>query len=94
MAEAGGVEAGGAVSALRPRLAALGRRLAAPRGAGGDGERPEEGGVGAGPCPAAAPARSAPPSAAGAPFRERAGGGRGAPAPGQLLRAPLLRPPK
>ncbi|KAM6109722.1 RAB7A-interacting MON1-CCZ1 complex subunit 1 [Phoenicopterus ruber ruber] len=29
-------EAGGAVSALRPRLAALGRRLAAPRGAGGD----------------------------------------------------------
>ncbi|XP_074668535.1 RAB7A-interacting MON1-CCZ1 complex subunit 1 isoform X2 [Strix aluco] len=36
MAAAGGAAAGGAVSALRPRLAALGRRLAAPRGAGGD----------------------------------------------------------
>ncbi|XP_065513361.1 RAB7A-interacting MON1-CCZ1 complex subunit 1 isoform X2 [Caloenas nicobarica] len=35
-AEAGGAEARGAVSALRPRLAALGRRLAVPRGAGGD----------------------------------------------------------
>ncbi|GAB0203148.1 UPF0600 protein C5orf51 [Grus japonensis] len=36
MAAVGGVEAGGAVSALRPRLAALGRRLAGPREAGGD----------------------------------------------------------
>ncbi|KAM6227492.1 RAB7A-interacting MON1-CCZ1 complex subunit 1 isoform 2-T2 [Spheniscus humboldti] len=36
MAAAGCVEAGGAVFALRPRLAALGRRLAAPGGAGGD----------------------------------------------------------
>lgn len=31
-------EAGSVVSALEPRLEALGRRLAAPRGAGGDGE--------------------------------------------------------
>ncbi|XP_076218345.1 RAB7A-interacting MON1-CCZ1 complex subunit 1 [Aptenodytes patagonicus] len=36
MAAAGCAEAGGAVFALRPRLAALGRRLAAPGGAGGD----------------------------------------------------------
>ncbi|KAK2521072.1 RAB7A-interacting MON1-CCZ1 complex subunit 1 [Columba livia] len=35
-AEAGGAEARQAVSALRPRLVALGRRLAVPRGAGGD----------------------------------------------------------
>ncbi|KAM6229749.1 RAB7A-interacting MON1-CCZ1 complex subunit 1 isoform 2-T2 [Porphyrio hochstetteri] len=36
MAAAGGAEAGGAAAALRPRLAALGRRLAALKGAGGD----------------------------------------------------------
>lgn len=59
VAEAGGAVSAGAVSALRPRLAALGRRLAAPRGAGGDGERPQEGGDGDGPCPAFPRARSA-----------------------------------
>ncbi|XP_074935478.1 RAB7A-interacting MON1-CCZ1 complex subunit 1 [Phalacrocorax aristotelis] len=35
-AAAGGAEAGGAAAALWPRLAALGRRLAMPGGAGGD----------------------------------------------------------
>lgn len=92
MAAAGGAEAGDAVSALRPRLVALGRRLGAPGGAGGEGERPEQGGDGAEPCPALLPARSALCRRLAAP-REPAGGRR-ARAPGQPLRAPLLPPQK
>lgn len=88
-AEAEGAEARQAVSALRPRLVALGRRLAVPRGAGGDGEGPRERGDGAGPC-----LRAAPPPADAVPGpaapREPARG-RGRPAPGQLPGSPPQR---
>lgn len=78
-------EAGGAGSALRPRLAALGRRLAAPRGAGSDGEK-AAGGRGRG--RGRARGRALPGVPAG-PLRPLL-----PPAAGQLLGPRLLPPPK